>query len=196
MKYISQLDYAHLIYNHNMNNGGPKPGRNTVATSGCGLCSACMIVGLLTPKELTVEEAVRLSENNGANLQIGTDMKVLGPIVADKFNLAYAETDSGEELLEHLRKGSAAIVHVGGDREGHKGIFSNVGHYIVAVSANGNEVCILDPGGMREGKFEEEWRRDKVRLDLPFVYCDIKDLLDDTANRKPGFHLYSRKSQF
>ena len=44
MLYVNQLEYRDIPYQHNMAHGGAPEDRRNVATSGCGLCSACMIV--------------------------------------------------------------------------------------------------------------------------------------------------------
>lgn len=48
MLYLNQLDHRGVPYRHNVKNGGVPPERQNVATSGCGLCSMCMIVDQLT----------------------------------------------------------------------------------------------------------------------------------------------------
>ena len=44
-----------------------------------------------------------------------------------------------------------------------------------------------------EGKYEEEGRVGKVRVDYPFTYCKPEDIVDDTRNRNPCFSMYKRK---
>ena len=73
MFYINQLDYPHIPYNHNMAHGGPPEGRTSVKTSGCGLCCACMVVAHQTGKVLPMAEFVKLSEENLANQDLGTN---------------------------------------------------------------------------------------------------------------------------
>ena len=58
MLYVNQLEYPHIKYDHNMAHGGPPEGRNSVKTSGCGLCCACMVIDQLTDKTLSVEDCV------------------------------------------------------------------------------------------------------------------------------------------
>jgi len=192
MLYLNQLEYHHIPYNHNMDNGGVPEERRSVATSGCGLCSLCMIVDHLTVFYLDIEECVKLAEEHGANRKMGTDLRVLSPIVAEHFELDYFATNDRDELIEHLNNGGQAVANVGGDREGYAGLFSNGGHYVVVVSIDGDEVCILDPS-YEPGKFDEESRAGKVREDAPFLYCSIDDLMKDTDNRDPGFYLFKRR---
>ena len=78
-----------------------------------------MVVDRLTLKSLSLEEGVRLSCENKANLNPGTNMTILGPVVADLYDLDLRFSNNTWELAECLRDGGAAIVHIGGDREGH-----------------------------------------------------------------------------
>ncbi len=192
MLYINQKEYPHTPYNHNMGHGGVPEERRCIATSGCGICCACMIVEHLSTQSLSVEQCVRLSEENGANLNMGTSMRVLGPVIADMFGLEYRRTDSIEELLEHLRCGGEAIAEVAGDRNEHIGLFSDKAHYITVVSADKNELCILDPAYVA-GKFDREGRRGKVREDIPFLYCADDVLADDTDKERAPFYLFKRR---
>ncbi len=190
MLYLNQLEYGDIKYNHNMENGGPPEGRDNVKTSGCGLCSACMIVDALTDKSLDIREAVRLSEENGANLQVGTSMSVLGPVIAERFGLEYSNTASLSEAIEHLRRGGKIICNVG-HPEGKAGLFTMRSHFIVIISTDGKEFCILDPS-YKEGKFDIPERAGKVNCEnAPFLYCDVNLLHAETENRR--YHLFSRK---
>ena len=190
MIWLRQGDYPELTFTHRLRQGGVE---TNVAKSGCGLCSLCMVVDGLTTQTLSLEECVRLYNESGAGIGVGTNMKILGPVVAERFDLGYAETNDAQELAEWLRRGGMAVIHVGGDREGHVGLFSHGGHYVAAVSCDGDELCILDPS-YRPDKFDEEGRQGKVRTDgAPFVYCSLSDALEDTLNRDPHFHLFRRK---
>ena len=192
MRYFNQLEYGHIPYQHNMANGGaPEESRN-VATTGCGLCSACMVVDALTDKTLSVEECVRLSEDNAANLSLGTDMTVLGPIVAEKFGLEYSNTESLEEAIDHLKNGGKIISHVG--HEGDlPGLFTMRAHYITLISTDGEDICILDPS-YKEGKFDIPERIGKVNdKNAPYLYCNKDVLHNETKGHR--YHLFKRKKR-
>ena len=192
MIYLNQLEYPEMKYNHNMDEGGAPEGWDNVKAAGCGLCSICMVVDQLTTKALELADCVRISEENGANRKLGTNMQILGPVVAGMYGLNYSNTNDPEAVRACLQNGGRVIANVGGDREGYVGLFSHIGHYIVLVSIDGEEVCVLDPS-RKEGKFEEEGREGKVRLGDPFVYCALEHLIKDCDNRDPGFHLFTRK---
>ncbi len=192
MLYLNQLEYGHLKYDHNMANGGPPEGRNTVKTSGCGLCCASMVVDQLTDKELPIEECVRLSEENGANLKIGTSMDVLGKIVAEKYDLDFSYTNDIRRAIAHLKRGGRVIALVGGDRDGYVGLFTKRGHYILLLSYDGEEFSILDPS-LTDTKFEAEGRVGRVRVDKPFVYASKDEMILATKEKSPRYYLFSRK---
>ena len=194
MLYLNQLDYEHIPYEHNLDNGGPPPGKGTAAAAACGPCCLCMVVDHLTCGHLELTDCLDLSRALRANRKPGTDLKILGPAVAEKFDLDFETTDDVEKLVEHLQKGGKAIANSGGDREGHVGVFTHGGHYIEILSVNGDEACILDPS-YKEGKYEEEGRQGKVKTDAPFVYCSLEVLMEDCANRSPAFYLFKRKQK-
>lgn len=192
MLYLNQLEYGHLKYDHNMANGGPPEGRNTVRTSGCGLCCASMVVDQLTDKELPIEECVRLSEENGANLKIGTSMDVLGKIVAEKYDLDFSYTNDIRRAIAHLKRGGRVIALVGGDRDGYVGLFTKGGHFILLLSYDGEEFCILDPS-LTDTKFEVEGRVGRARVDKPFVYATKDEMILAAKEKSPRYYLFSRK---
>lgn len=192
MLYLNQLEYPHLKYNHNMAHGGPPEGRDTVKTSGCGLCCASMVVDQLTDKSLPIEECVRLSEDNGASQGIGTSMKVLGKLLAERYDLDFSYTNEVDEAIAHLQKGGRVIALVGGSRDDYVGLFAKVGHFILLVSYDGEEFCILDPA-LSDTKYTEEGRVGRVRVDKPFLYSSKEEIVLATEAQKTRYYLFSRK---
>ena len=192
MLYLNQLDYRHMHYEHNIDNGGVPQERRNIATSGCGVCSACMVVDHLTTNHLSIDECIRLVYHVGASRQIGTRMVILGPAVANRFNLGFKATKNIEEVKDCLQKGGRVIINVAGDHDDYIGVYSHVGHYVLAIAYDGEEFCILDPS-YKDGKYEEETRKGKVRVAYPFTYCQEQCLLDDTAIRETPFYLFWRK---
>ena len=192
MFYINQLKYPHIPYNHNMAHGGPPEGRTSVKTSGCGLCCSCMVVAHQTGKILPIEEFVKLSEENLANQDLGTNMKVLGPVLAKLFDLEYVQSSDKDELIAWLKDGGEAIVHAQGDKDGHIGVFSNRGHYILATAMVGDEVQIMDPSDKPE-KYEIEGRKGLVRKEEPFIYA-APEVVDDACYAdRIHFHMFKKK---
>ena len=192
MLYVNQLEYPHLKYNHNMAHGGPPEGRDTVKTSGCGLCCASMVVDQLTDKSLPIEECVRIAEQNGASQEIGTSMKVLGSILADRYDLDFSYTNEIEAAISHLQKGGRVIALVGGDREDYVGLFAKVGHYILLLSFDGDQFCILDPA-FSDTKYTEQGRVGRVKVAKPFLYSSKEEVMLATQEKGTKYYLFSRK---
>ena len=198
MKYINQRDYPDWLYvtKTELDETQREKGKtSTVASSACGLCSAIMVADRLrVDSKFDLREALKLSYEVKANHKIGTDYKRFAPAFAEKLGLEWVPTNNPEELRQCLRTGGAAVVHVGGDREGHVGVFSHKGHYIAAISQERDgRIAILDPS-YKPGKYEEEGRKGLVEMkDGVIALCDMQVLIDDSANRDPHFHLFWRK---
>lgn len=193
MLYINQNDYPHIPYPTNLDEPeSPSCLEGTVASSGCGLCSLMMIVDRLTVSSLTLEDALRLSHESNADRKVGTNLKILGPVIAQKYGLCFTTTSDMERLLSHLQNGGAAIANVGGDHDDHIGVFSDVGHYITVLSYSDGELLILDPA-YRLGKYTSPGREGKIRENGVFLYTSPEILLSDTENREPRFYLFSAK---
>ena len=188
MKFICQLDYKHIPFESNLDNGGNPENRRTVASSGCGLCSVCMAVDLLTATTFDLEECRDLAYATGANRpHPGTKLDLLGPAVAERFDLVYQPSMELGEAIACLQAGGAVVARV------KKGLFTKGSHYICLVSTDGKDFCILDPSYTPE-KFhtpEREGRVDDSRA--PFVYCDVNVLHADTEDVHTKYHLFSRK---
>ena len=191
MLYLNQREYRHIPYMHDLDNGGAPEERRNVGTSGCGLCAMCMIVDHLTAESLALEECVRLSEENGANRKPGTSLSILGPVIADMFDLDFSITGSVEEMVAYVRAGGEVAVNVKRKEDGTPGIFTARGHWILVISTDGKEVCILDPN-YAPGKFREYEEQGLIRVKEPFLYCSLETLHAETRNETP-YYMFSRK---
>lgn len=135
MIYYNQNDYAHVPY--------PSEARpqSNIKSSGCGVCSACMVVENMTEHKLSVEECAKFSLSVGGRDNFGTDMEKLAPPLCERFGLAFEATDDKEKVLEFLNNNRGMVIaNPGGDREGHVGLFTTSGHYIV-LAKRGNAPC-------------------------------------------------------
>lgn len=197
MKYINQLDYPHWLYvtRTTMEGADLEKGRTTtVKSSGCGLCASVMVADRLLPNcTFGLKDALDLSYEVKANHRSGTDYQRYAPAFAEKLGFRLEMTDDAQRLQECLRTGGAAVVHVGGDREGYIGVFSHGGHYVTAIGEEADgRITILDPS-YKPDKYEEEGRKGKVEVRNQVVaLCDVQVLVEDTANRTPGFYLFWR----
>ena len=144
-------------------------------------------------QSVSLKKLVSLSVKHKANLLPGTDMKILGPVVARQFHLEYSTTESVRTAVRCLKRGGCVIANVGGDREGYTGVFAHEGHFILLIASDGDQICVLDPA-LRPGRYDEPGRRGKVLLDEPFAWCSPELLTKETDNRSPGFYLFYRKA--
>jgi len=153
-----------------------------------------MVVNALTNNTLRIEDCVAISEDCEANYGRGTDMTVLGPVIAEKYNMTYAETNDVEEVVAHLQKGGQAIIRAGIPEGKEIGLFvTNWGHFMVLVSTDGKDFCVLDPSYTKE-KYEIPERAEHVDIShAPYLYCDIHKV---DAEGQPGYtkyYLFARK---
>ena len=198
MRYVNQLDYPDMSYvtRANPKNINHEKGkRTTVKSSGCGLCSAIMVADRLLPSyQFELEDAIELSYSVGANHAIGTDPKLFFPAFAEKMGLKMVATCDLDALLHCLRTGGAAVVHVGGDREGHIGLFTHGGHYMVVIGEEPDgRLAILDPSYF-VGKYEEEGRSGKVEVvNEVIALCDPQTLAEEGRPGKDYYHLFWRR---
>lgn len=198
MKYVNQLDYPHWLYvTHTSQEGEAQQRgqRTTVRSSGCGLCSAVMVADQLIPNcTFELQHALRLSYDTAANHKSGTDYTRFGPAFAAKLGLRHETSDDPQALVNCLRTSGAAVIHVGGDRDGRVGLFSHVGHYIAAIGITDDDrVVILDPS-YKEGKFDEEGRQGKITVQNEVVLlCSLADVAADVSVKSISFHLFWRK---
>ena len=194
MKLINQNDYKDVIYVTKTNK--PEPDRTsglktTIETSGCGICCGMMVAQFFN-KEFSMEEAIQLAYDYKANTGFGTKYKEYSTGLCEKFDLTVERSDKKEMLYKCLDNGGCCVVNVGGDRDGHIGTFSHVGHYIFVYKHVNDEIYILDPG-IEPNKYKEETRIDKVRFEDEFVISDIKYLLEDMENRETPFFLFKKR---
>ena len=85
--YLNQTNYPHVAYPTLTDLPELMRADSTVRSAGCGLCSASMVVTNLTGREFTLIDCLELSLAVGANHSPGTDMDLLAPYVAERFDL-------------------------------------------------------------------------------------------------------------
>ena len=188
MKHINQRRYAYIPYPQCTDRPNDPYGKNgTVRSGGCGLCSTCMVVEHLTTKEFPVRECTELSIATGGNHGDGTDMKILGPAVAEKFNLDFSMTNDITEVVKALHNGGAVVATVTAYCEGNKGLFTNGGHYIALMAADENdEITVLDPSWTSK-KYKKWVKEGIVREEGTIIYA-AADVVH--AERNPRWMTY------
>ena len=195
MKYLNQLEYAHIPYRTHANiDTVPEEKKiKNVRKSGCGLCAVCMMLDLLTTESLSLEECVKISEACGANHGVGTDMTVLAPVIAARYGLVYTRTSDPAEAVAHLQKGGQVIAHMGIPEGKTVGLFTKGGHYINLISCDGERFCVLDPSYTPD-KFEIPERAGRVDTShVPYLYCNVATLDAETKPKRTKYHLFARK---
>lgn len=148
-----------------------------------------MVVETLTDMAFPPAEAAKYAIACGARVSGGTDMRKLSQHLAEDFNLDVRTTDDADELVKHLEAGGIAIANVGGDRTGYKGVFSDGGHYLVALGiAPDGRILLADPY-LYEGKYAQPHRRSVEVVDeLLYAPADVLD--KDAENRSPRYTLF------
>lgn len=188
IKYYNQNNYGTVPY--------PAPGYEnaTVKSGGCGVCCASMVIENLTGKAFPPSRSAAYTASSGARIPGGTDMRRLGACLAHDFELTVTNTDEESALLSCLNAGGMAIANAGGNRKNYRGVFSDSGHFIVAASANGRQLTILDPGKY-EGKFNKPWRAAKVSTRGNLCFCSVETLSRDCLSRSPRYYLFTKKQE-
>ena len=191
MRYYNQTNYPHVPYPTLTDL--PELGRSdtTVRDAGCGLCASCMVVENMTGREFPLIDCLELSINVNANHSPGTDLTVLGPYIAERFDLDLVITDDPELLRAHLKKGYMAVACSAGDRpeEDYIGVFSHGGHFIavVGIEEDGEHITVLDPSLMTD-KYKEDGRRDKVIVNGNVLHTTMKVLAEDCRYREIKYY--------
>ena len=178
--FYCQLDYEHVPYPSPV---GAKNGN--IANNGCGVCAASMVAENMLGISFPPEESAKLAKACGAREGYGTNLYIYAPAFAKHVGLQVRDTEDAGEALHFLQEGRGMIIaNVRGNREGHIGVFSDSGHYIVLAGANGTEVKVWDPM-YREGsgRFDVPGRKGKVRLDGTDAYADFSEIEKDCFER-------------
>ena len=198
MRIVNQKQYPHIPYITKTSMEGEEREKGkltTIASSGCGLCSAIMVADRLLPDyEFELEDAIALSYAVEANRKLGTNYKRFAPAFAEKLGLRWEPAEDPGKLLECLRTGGAAVVHVAGDREGQVGLFAHVGHYMTAIGVEPDgRIAILDPSHMPD-KYDIPERQGKVEIKNGVItLCSLEQLATECAPKDPPYHLFWRK---
>lgn len=223
MKYLNQLDYPDMIYNTGVKidydyylankeridaskgfsaikwepgmkagfGGGPA----NIAQAGCGLCCAVMVADQLTPNsDFTLEDALQLSYDSGANYGAGTEYEPYAPAFAEKMGYTWEGTNCLDDVDKALHTGGAVVAKVGGDRtDGHIGFFTHGWHYILVLCKRADgKYGILDPS-QTPTKYDEEGRKGIAEIDGKIIYVPGEILLEEVKLFDPGFYLFFRK---
>lgn len=154
MYYYNQYNYPKVPYD---NPSTTK--KEYIEKSGCGVCSAAMVINSLAGKELyTIEAMAKFSLANKARDNSGTNMvTLLSALCKTNKGFSYETTGSEDKLIAHLKKGGLAIANQGDNYN----VFSDAGHFVVAVRMVGNNIEVFDPS-MYAGKYDKNPRPQRI----------------------------------
>lgn len=181
MFYYNQLDYKNVPYPRY--NGDTA----TVASGGCGVCSALMVLNNLYGKEvMTVREMAEFSIDNGARISDGTDMSTLLAALSKKYAIKWESTEYNAKLLDCLKKGGMAVINQGDVYN----VFSTSGHFVCGYKlANDKTIIVLDPY-MYDGKYSKEPRKSRIVKQVGNeIYVTIDQVSKATQDRNPCYWL-------
>ena len=176
--YYNQGNYSNVAYDN------PTTARKeTIATSGCGVCSTAMVVNNLAGKQLcTVASLARFSIANNARDNYGTNLfALLDAVCRANSHFSYTVTGDKQQLLKHLKAGYMAIINQG---EAYN-VFSTGGHYVVAYKAIGENIEVFDPYAY-EGKYSAART---VSSTSRGCIVNIAEVAKATQDRNPAYYL-------
>lgn len=198
------MTYLHTNQNNFGNIAYPHPSKPnaTVTTSGCGPCSALMILENLTPTRYKMQDWINWVLSTGARVSSGTDMGILAAAMVKKFGFIVTKTDDETVLKNHLKKGGMAIGNCGGEHGNWRGLFSTAGHYFTIVGYTGDGYFIVLDPNWTKNKFTNQanslskWRSQHAKQGSGTeVYVDASNLNEDTRTRTPSYYLFSLPSK-
>lgn len=182
-KYYNQYDYKTTPY---WSAAHPSA---TIATAGCGLCCASMVLSAFGIT-VTPPEMAKIATGIGARVTTGTDMIKLSEYLKRQYKLNLGKYDDVNRLKADIKGGRVAIANVGGDRTGYKGVFSNSGHYIVVYGTKDGDPIIYD-SGYYQNKYDSSYRSARVTIGKNNqIYTDWAILNQDCSNRSPRYYVF------
>lgn len=184
MYYYNQEHYNSVGYD----NPNTKK-KETIKTSGCGVCSSCMVFNNLAGKELyTVAQMAKFSLSHGCRDNYGTNVKkLLTELCKANKGFSFTTTTDENKLVAHLKKGGMAIANQGNVYN----VFSTAGHFVVAYKMKGKNIQVLDPQ-MYSGKYDAYSRPKRIvkKTDTGCI-INVTQMGKATADRNPAYYLVS-----
>ena len=191
-----QWKFGHIKYPSGSN---PKA---TVSTSGCGPCSALMILENMTDQRYGMRDWINWVIGTGARVNGGTSMATLSKAMAKKFGFTVSTTSDESVLKNHLKQGGMAIGNCGGSYSGWRGLFSTAGHFFTIIGITDDHYFIvLDPNWTsnkftNSGNSLSKWRKQHaIQGEGTHVFVNADNLNRDTKTRTPSYYLFSLPNQ-
>lgn len=136
----------------------------TVGTSGCGTTCAAMIVSSCR-ETITPDTMSDISKENGYRGLEGTSDGLFS-YLSNRWGIEMKRVYSSYEAHQACKEGYFVVICCGA------GLWTDGGHYILAVGANDTDIEIYDPY-LYNGKFDRAGRQGKVRLEGVSAWVEI-----------------------
>lgn len=148
-----------------------EPHNETIKSSGCGVCSACIIVANLTENVVKPPEMADYSIKKGHRIDgVGTSHSLFFDI-AEKYNLKCTQSYNIYDAVECVRKGGMVVCSTNG---GVNKLFSTGGHLFVMSDCIGNDCEFYDPDNY-SGKYKTEYRKTRCYEINDKIYANINE---------------------
>lgn len=164
---FSQRDkrWADVLYS------AKSPHTETIKSSGCGVCSACVVISNLTNNIIEPPEMARYAVKNGFRIDgVGTAHS-LYPAIAKKYNLKCIQSYDINDAVECVRNGGIVVCSTNG---GANKLFSTGGHLFVMSDCIGNDCEFVDSDNY-PGKYQISYRKQRCYEKDGKIYVNINE---------------------
>lgn len=147
------------------------PHTETIKSSGCGICSACVIIANLTSHFVEPPEMAEYSVKNGYRIDgVGTSL-ALYPAIAKKYDLKCTTSYNIYDAVECVRNGGMVVCSTNG---GKNKLFSTGGHIFVMTDCIGNDCEFYDTDNY-SGKYKTQYRKSRCYEINDKIYVNINE---------------------
>ena len=152
--------WANVIYS------AKEPHTETIKSSGCGICSACVVVSNLSDTYIEPPKMAEYSVKKGYRIDgVGTSHS-LYPDIAKMYKLNCTKVCDINKAIECVKKGGMAVCSTSG---GENKLFSTGGHLFVMTGYNGQE-CEFYDTDLYSGKYNTAYRKSRCYLKGDLIY--------------------------
>ena len=147
------------------------PHTETIKSSGCGICSACIIVSNLTDTYIEPPQMAKYSVEKGHRIDgVGTAFSIY-PDIAKKYNLKCTQAYDIYKAVDCVRNMGMVVCSTNG---GENKLFSTGGHLFVMCDVIGNDCVFIDPDNY-SGKYNTAYRKARCRVENGKIYVNINE---------------------
>lgn len=153
--YYSQIDTRWANYPY----PSPSLPYATLASGGCGVMCAAMVVSMLKQIVLPTEIADMFLKD-GIRVNGGTSNKAFDSYISNKYGLKVEKKWKLDDAVACLKRGGLVVARCLGSRGK---LFTTSGHFIVFAGYENNTIEVYDPY-LYTNKFNTAYRKGKVEL--------------------------------